>query len=163
MMPQVRLELDKKLAASSQKFADAARLSSELKALAAKIETERASHAALLAQVESERAAEVSEAGRQGDLEGEIRAEQRELDESKFGLLLEQQVAITKLLPNADATHAELLRWRHACTPAHCLCARTPHARRVVRVALAHARVHADARRGMVLGAMTVTLTPRQV
>ena len=34
--PQVRLELEKKLAASSQKFAEAAKLSAELKVLAAK-------------------------------------------------------------------------------------------------------------------------------
>ena len=38
---QVRLELEKKLAASSQKFAEAARLSAELKAMSAKASTAR--------------------------------------------------------------------------------------------------------------------------
>ena len=53
----VRLSLEKKLAASSQKFADAARLSAELKALAAKVEADRAAHAIMGQQIEGARAA----------------------------------------------------------------------------------------------------------
>ena len=54
---KVRLELEKKLAASSQKFAEAAKLSAELKALAAKHESDVATRQQVLVQVESERAA----------------------------------------------------------------------------------------------------------
>ena len=53
----MRLDLEKKLAASSQKFAEAARVSALLKELAAKIEADRATHEQLAIQIETERAA----------------------------------------------------------------------------------------------------------
>ena len=91
-------ELEKKLAASSQKFAEAAKLSAELKVHVSKIEAFKTSHAGILAQVEAERAAQQAEASRQVDLEAELRAEQRELDESRFKLLREHQAALQALL-----------------------------------------------------------------
>ena len=98
----MRLELEKKLAASSQKFADAARLSGELKALAAKLEASRASHAGLSAQVEGERRAQEAEAQREAELEIELKSEQRELDERRFELLAERaRYACCCLRPSA--------------------------------------------------------------
>ena len=75
----MRLELEKKLAAASQKFADAARLSSELKALSAKLDASRANQAAISAQVEAERVAQEGETSRESDLMNELRSEQKEV------------------------------------------------------------------------------------
>ena len=108
---RVRLELEKKLAASSQKFADAARLSAELKALTAKLEGAKANQAAMLASVDGERASQAAEAQREGELQSELQSEQRELDEVKFQLLREQARALELLMPQAEAAHSELLRY----------------------------------------------------
>ena len=108
---KVRLELEKKLAASSQKFAEAAKLSAELKMLVGQIEASRASHTTLLARVEGERAAQAREAAREADLEGEQRNEQRGLDETQFKLLRNHEEALRALLPRAEAMQVELLQF----------------------------------------------------
>ena len=106
----MRLSLEKKLAASSQKFADAARLSAELKALAAKVEADRAAPAIMGQQIEGARAALGSAAEREAELQRELEGEQRDLDQAKWRLLVEHEEAIASVLAEADAADGELLR-----------------------------------------------------
>ena len=81
------------------RFADAARCSGEIKALTARLEADRATQQQLVVQAEAERSAQATDGGREAALELELRAEQRELDGTRFRLLLEHEAALNSVLP----------------------------------------------------------------
>ena len=64
---RVRLERDKRLAASSQKFAEAGKVAAELKSLAARFEADKEAQERLLGQAEAARSAQADGAGGAGE------------------------------------------------------------------------------------------------
>jgi len=108
---RARLELEVKLASSSRKFAEAAELSAELKALCVKLDGDEdvALQQQVLEQVETEKASLAAESAREEALQRELQQEQRSLDRRRFDLLLEHLEAVRAVLPEAEAAQAELL------------------------------------------------------
>ncbi|EOD28124.1 hypothetical protein EMIHUDRAFT_457010 [Emiliania huxleyi CCMP1516] len=107
---RVRLERDKRLAASSQKFAEAGKVAAELKSLAARFEADKEAQERLLGQAEAARSAQAHDGRREAELHAELRTEQRELDATRYRLLREHEAAMQAALPAAEGAQASLLR-----------------------------------------------------
>jgi len=100
----VRLELDKKLAASAQKFAEAAKLSAEAKAGAAAIEADQAALQALTAQMDAQSARQAEVYKQEQALRAELDAAQAAQDRALVDALREHVESITYLLSAAKTT-----------------------------------------------------------